>query len=419
MNGLPLHPRSYGQAQACIHCGLCLPACPTYTETGLEADSPRGRIHLMKAMADGRIGATGNVVRHLDLCLDCRACEPACPSGVVYHELIEDTRGVLAEQRRGDGVDSFMRWLKLNVLAHAGRLRLALLPARLLQRAGLWPLMMKLNAFLPARLANLAPVLPPNGPLWPRAVTAPPVVGEGHMTVGFHAGCVGGVLWFDVGDKAVDLLRHLGCRVVAPPAQTCCGAIHHHNADPSTAADMARRNIELFEHCDRIVTITAGCGAMLKEYDHLLRDEPAWAERARAFVAKARDITELIAELNPPRPPRRVERTVAYHAPCHLVHAQGVHAPEQLLAQIDGLVLRPIAERDTCCGAAGTYNLDQPEMSQRLAERKLRHIIDSTADTCVTGNIGCALQIAGESRRRGQELTVMHPVELLHAAYLG
>ena len=420
----PLDPRTFKQAQACVHCGLCLPACPTYTQNGLETDSPRGRIYLMKALSEGRIGPTESVVRHLDLCLDCRACETACPSGVQYHELIEETRSQLEATRRPEtgGSGGLMRWIIFHVLPYPTRMKLALLPARIAQRLGIYrPISAIVGRILGANIAKMQQMLPPEGPIWPaRLRDRYAASGQKKLTVGFVATCAGSVLGTAVNRKTVELLQHLGCEVVVPREQECCGAIFHHGGRPADAAKLARTNIEVFGGCDVIVNNVAGCGAMLKEYDHLLRDDPAWAARAAEFSAKVRDINELLVELKPPPPRHRVELTAKYHDACHLAHGQKVTAqPRQLLASISGLKLVPLFESDMCCGAAGTYNLQQPQMSTQLAERKLRHIAATGASVLVSSNIGCTMQIASEAARLGMELRVMHPVELLHAAYLG
>ncbi|MBI1371832.1 MAG: 4Fe-4S dicluster domain-containing protein [Phycisphaera sp.] len=425
---LELDPRTYRQAELCVHCGLCLPACPTYTENGLEADSPRGRIYLMKAMADGRIEPTDKVLTHLDKCLDCRACETACPSGVVYHELIEEQRARqhgLREKRRGLA-DRIIDWICLNVMTRPARLRLAVLPPRLLQKIGMWrPTIALMRKLLGPKLGKMQQMLPQRGGLWPKPLDErydanPQATIEKKLTVGLMAGCVGSVLFDDVNRRTVELLTHLGCDVAVPRTQDCCGAIHHHGGDPDGAAERAKHNIEAFGDCDIVVNNIAGCGAMLKEYDHLLRDDSAWAERAKAFSAKTRDISELIVELDPPSPPHRVELTVTYHDACHLAHGQKItKQPRQLLSMIDGLRVVPLPEADMCCGAAGTYNLQQPEMAADLGERKAKHIASTGATVCVTGNVGCAMQILSESQRCGLPVQVMHPVDLLHRAYLG
>jgi glycolate oxidase iron-sulfur subunit len=410
------------QADACVHCGLCLPACPTYTQNGLEADSPRGRIHLMKSIAEGRIDATDNVVKHLDLCLDCRACEPACPSGVVYHQIIEEARTQLARQRKPKKGHRLVRRLMFHVFTRPRRLKAALILPRLLQKLRLWQTLIRLSeSLLPEALVKLQRTLPETGPVWEtRLARRYPADGKAVMTVGLFEGCVSSVLEQDLNRKLIDLLRLGRCEIVVPRRQRCCGAIDHHGGRPEPAKAMAKRNIAAFESVDVVVTGVAGCGAMLKDYPTLLRDEGDWADRAAAFVAKVHDASTLLADLDLPEPASKVKRIATYHDACHLAHAQGVRsAPRQLLARIDGLTIVPLAESDICCGAAGTYNLDQPGMSRELAERKLRNIQQTDAALCITGNIGCALQIKSESKRLGIALDVCHPVDVLHEAYFG
>ena len=426
-SSLALDPRTYDRALSCVHCGLCLPACPTYTETGHEADSPRGRIQLMRGLADGVIEPTESVREHLDLCLDCRACETACPSGVVYHELIEETRsrlGTTAPTLQG----RLMRGIFFNLFIHPTRLKLALLPARVMQKIGLYGLVRKSGLFgvLPPGLRKMEQMLPERGKLWPtRLPEHTPARSEKKATVGFVAGCIGSVMFEKVNRQAVELLAAAGADVVTPKQQTCCGAIHHHNGVWEPAKEYAKRNIDLFVPetgpiVDHITCTIAGCGAMLHEYDHLLRDDPKYAERAKEFSRRAIDVSELLVHLGIPEPKHRVERTVTYHEACHLVHAQKVSAsPKKLLSMIPGLTLVPLPEGDMCCGAAGTYNLQHPAMATQLAERKLRHIQTTGATTCVTGNVGCAMHIQSQSTAKGESLDVIHPVELLHASVFG
>ena len=433
---LSLDSRTFSRSLDCVHCGLCLPACPTYTQTGLEADSPRGRIQLMKGLATGRIEASEGVLDHLDLCLDCRACETACPSGVVYHELIEETREKLAATRKQTLIDRGVNWMFFNVFPHPTRLKLALLPPRVLQALGLWklathPSLMKL---LPLKLQKMQQMLPPKGPMWesdlhtsyeptPGSSTSPSTK---TTTVGFFPGCVGSVLFGDVNRQTVDLLQLAGCRVLVPRAQQCCGAIHHHGGKAHEAMAMARANIDAFvapdgsPRVDVIATNIAGCGAMLKDYDHLLRDDTKYAKRAKTYVSLLKDINQLLATLTLPAPKHAVNQTATYHDACHLAHAQKVTAePRKLLASIGGLKMVPLPESEMCCGAAGTYNLSQPAMARDLADRKLDHIKSTGASVCVTANVGCAMQIQSEAARRGQPLTVVHPVTLLHRAHFG
>ncbi len=415
---LSLSTRTYSRALDCIQCGLCLPGCPTYTQSGLETDSPRGRIRLIKAAADGRIELADPAAQHLDLCLDCRSCETACPSGVVYHELIEAARVHLDAGRPRRWSDQIVEWFFYRVFAFPKRLRAALFPVRLLQRVGLWRAALWLGEkLLPDRLAKMAQMLPKQGMLWPRSPAqrhAPQ--GAHQMTVGYFTGCIGSVIQPRVQRCTIELLQYLGCEVVAPRTQCCCGAIHHHGGRLDPARAMARQNIDAFEGLDAVVTDIAGCGAMLKEYARLLDDD----DRALRFAERVCDISQLLETLRLPIPKHPVAMHATYHDACHLVHGQGITAaPRRLLRMIDGLKLMEMCESDICCGSAGTYNLTQPDMSRKLAERKLAHIRETGCGVCITANVGCAMQIESVARQAKMKLQVLHPVELLHRAYLG
>ncbi len=417
---LPLAQRAYDRALDCVHCGLCLPTCPTYSTNGLEADSPRGRIYLMKALADGRVEPGHSVVRHLDLCLDCRACETACPSGVMYHELIEETRIHLHASRKPQGASRLVQWMVLHVFPWPWRIKLATLPAKVMQKIGVWNAALKISArLLPPQLEKMQQLLPIGGPLWAKRLAKHyPPTGKKRMTVGFFGGCVGQAMFQQTNRNAIALLTTFGCEVVVPRVQRCCGAIHHHAGDPNGAIKLAKRNIAAFEGCDVIVTDIAGCGAMLKDYAFLLHEEPEWTERAGTFTQKMRDINELLVELEPPAPGHSINQRVTYHDACHLAHGQGItDPPRQLLSMIDGLDIIPLNESDMCCGAAGTYNIAEPEMSRELVDRKLANIRETGCDTCVMANVGCAMQIESEARRSGMKLKVVHPVDLLAQAY--
>lgn len=430
-SALPLDPRTFDRALSCVHCGLCLPACPTYTTTYHEADSPRGRIQLMRALAEGVIEPTQSVRQHLDLCLDCRACETACPSAVVYHELIEETRAKLAPAKKPTAADRFMRWIFFHIFPHPARLKALLLPARLMQMAGLYALLRKtgLLKLLPVQFQKMEQMLPDQGPLWPKALPAQinpqSAIRNPQSTIAFFPGCIGSVMFDKVNRQAVELLAASGCTVIVPPQQGCCGAIHHHNGAWPEAMNLARRNIDAVMPIGRpapdyIATNIAGCGAMLKDYDHLLRDDPKYAQRALEFSKKVRDISEVLLIVGLPEMKHAVDAKVTYHDACHLAHAQKVTSPpRRLLAQIPGLQLIPLPESDMCCGAAGTYNLTQPQMSTDLARRKLAHIASTGAGVCVTGNVGCAMQIDAQARQEGSKLQVVHPVELIHRAVFG
>lgn len=427
-SSLTLDPRTYERALSCVHCGLCLPACPTYAVTGHEGDSPRGRIQMIKAMADGTLAFDADVGAHLDLCLDCRSCETACPSEVVYHELIEEARqrlpATIGPVLAGDG--RLMRWFLLNVMTRPVRLKVALLPARVLQRLGVWKLARRLVGGL-GGFGKLAGMLPEDGSLWPRDPKAVSSVTQGatRMKVAYFGTCTGTNLFNKVNGCSVELLNKLGAEVHYPPGQGCCGAIHHHNRDEATARELARKNINAMEAvgADYVVCSVAGCGAQLREYAHLLRDDAAFAARAAAFVRKVRDVTEVVKGLGLPEgmaAASGAEVVGTYHAPCHLVHAQKVAgAPMELLAKVPGLRMVALVEREMCCGAAGTYNLTQPGMARELGERKVGHILRTGAGVCVTGNAGCALHIVAVSRAMGREVRVVHPVEILHAAVCG
>ena len=446
---LQLDDRTYERSLDCVHCGLCLPACPTYTQNGLEADSPRGRIYLMKGLADGQIDLTDSVIKHLDLCLDCRACETACPSGVQYHELIEETRTHLATHRKTRLVDKLVNTMFFKVFPYPRRLKLAILPARILQRLGLWRLLTSnvVGRLLPAQIEKMQQMLPRRrAPLWESSLAEHHPAsrercpdGKPKAVVGMFSGCVGSVLFQHINRQTVELLTHLGCEVVVPKQQQCCGAIDHHGGNLTKAQTFARSNINTFvptppelesadaaaQHdtppkIDYIVNNIAGCGAMLKDYTHLLRDDLLYADRAKTFVDRVRDISQLLAELDAPPPTHEVNLKVTYHDACHLAHAQKVtDAPRQVLDRINGLQMTPLTESDMCCGAAGTYNLSQPKMARELAERKINHIQKTGANVCLTGNAGCAMQIQSEADRLGVDLEVIHPVTLLHQAYLG
>lgn len=436
---LNLDPRTYQRGLSCVHCGLCLPACPTYTQTGHEADSPRGRIQLMLGLADNKIQPTPAVLDHLDLCLDCRACETACPSGVVYHELIEETRAKLSSLTKPTKQDRFMRLIFFHLFTKPTRLKLSLLPARLLQRLKLYNLLRKpLVKLLPDQLQKMEQMLPPAGPLWPRALSRRTLAttqfrnikkGDDELretkTVAFFPGCVGSVMYARVNQMAVDLLAAAGADVIVSRSQKCCGAIHHHNNAHHAAEKLARKNINAMlpldgKKVDMIVTDIAGCGAMLREYDHLLRDDKDYDWRAKEFSSRVRDISEALLELGLPPMAYPVKETITYHDACHLAHAQRViSAPRKLLAQIPGLKVVPLPESDMCCGAAGTYNLTHPVMATNLAGRKLKNIATTKCTTCATGNVGCAMHLQSQADASKHALTIVHPIELLHRSVFG
>lgn len=390
----------------CVHCGLCLNACPTYLELGTEADSPRGRIHLIRALEDGTLGLDADVVRHLDLCLGCRACEPACPSGVRYGEIIEEARGYVEQHVRRPWRDRLRRRGILALFPHPRRLRLMLALADLARSLGLWPLL--------SRAIPGADLLPVGRPRLLAGAFHPAHEGE-RLRVGLLGGCVAGELFGDVNAAAVRVLNRAGASVVIPPGQGCCGALHLHAGDRETARGYARRNLAAFPpELDAIVVTAAGCGAAMKEYGTLLAGDADGGERARRFAARVRDVTEVLDAVGVPATTVHRPLRVAYHDACHLAHAQGVRAePRRLLAGIAGVELVDLPEAEVCCGSAGSYNLVEPEMARRLRERKVDHILATGADCVAAANPGCALQIRAGLAARGSAVRVVHPVELL------
>ncbi|HWE40810.1 MAG TPA: heterodisulfide reductase-related iron-sulfur binding cluster [Isosphaeraceae bacterium] len=412
----------YQKFQDCVHCGLCTASCPTYVETGNENDGPRGRIYLMRAVVDGRLGVSDAVRGHLELCLDCRACETACPSGVQYGRLIEPFKVALHASTPPRERESLLQRLILHHLfPYAGRVKAALLPAKLLQRIGVLDLAEKagLTRLLPPTLRRLQAMLPRLGPASHLPEVLPPI-GPKRARVGLFLGCVGDALFPSTTAATARVLQRNGCEVVVPRAQGCCGAIHYHSGVEGPALRLARQNLAAFDvdRLDAIVVNAAGCGAMLKDYSHLL--PPSQHDAAAKFVAKVRDISEFLVALGPIAPEHPLPMKVTYHDACHLCHAQGVRAqPRQLLKLIPGLELVPLDESELCCGAAGTYNLTQPEMSARLGRRKLDRIAATGAPVVATGNVGCILQIARQAKEQGKPIEVVHPVDLLDRAYRG
>ncbi|HVJ79421.1 MAG TPA: heterodisulfide reductase-related iron-sulfur binding cluster, partial [Planctomycetia bacterium] len=409
----------------CVHCGLCTSACPTYVELGTEMDGPRGRIHLMKAMTDGRIGMTPEAVNHLELCLDCRACETACPSGVQYGRLIEPFRVALEKHKvKAQGRNWFHRWILFPLFPYAGRMRLALWPARIAQKLGLDRFFLEtlgIGKLLPPVLRQMTKMLPPLGPSLPALPERLPPKGPKRATVALLTGCVADAVFRATHWATARVLQENGCEVLVPRGQDCCGAIHYHAGEEGPAIERAIRNAQAIDAdaVDAVIVNVAGCGAMLKDYHHL--PIPAeHRERVTKFASKVRDISEFLAKLGPIKPTGPIPRRVAYHDACHLAHAQQIRVqPRELLALIPGLEVVPIADAELCCGAAGTYNLTQPEMAEKLAARKSNAVAEVNVDGLVTPNAGCMLHIGRKLREDGRKVWLAHPVELLDLSYRG
>ncbi|WP_248960288.1 (Fe-S)-binding protein [Sphaerisporangium perillae] len=400
----------------CVHCGFCLPACPTYTLWGEEMDSPRGRIHLMKQYVEGT-ALTPEMAGHFDACLGCMACVSACPSGVQYDRLIESARAEVERVHRRPVADRAFRALVFGLFPYPRRLRALRLPLRLGER--LTPRLRPLLERLDPRLAAMAELAPPvtRRVRLPRRVAAR---GERRATVGVLTGCVQGEFFPGVNAATVRVLAMEGCEVVIPPGQGCCGALSVHSGRAEEAAGFARRTIETFERAgvDTVIVNAAGCGSSTKEYAELLAADPAWAARARAL--RFADLAEFLAELGPVAERHPLPVTVAYHDACHLAHAQGIRAqPRALLATIPGLRLREVPDAAMCCGSAGTYNLFQPLAARDLGDRKAEQVLSVGADLLVSANPGCTMQIAAAARRRGERIRVAHTAEVLDASLRG
>jgi glycolate oxidase iron-sulfur subunit len=411
----------------CVHCGLCTSSCPTYVELGDENDSPRGRIYLMRAVTDGRLALNDEVRRHLDLCLDCRACESACPSGVQYGRLIEPFRiymaktGASAEEHLG----LLKRFMLFHVTPYARRTRWALAPARLLQWTRLDGFLRKMGVFrlLPRSLRDLHDMLPRLEPHYGTLPEVLPAEGKRRARVALFTGCAADAFFPATNVATARVLQRNGCEVWIPRAQQCCGALHYHAAREEPAQCFARANCNVFgqalEQLDAIIVNAAGCGALLKDYGHLLHDTAA-AEQGTKFAAKVKDISEFLVSLGPVPPAHPLPLRATYHDACHLCHGQQIRRPpRQLLEMIPGLELVPLAESEICCGAAGSYNLTQPEMAERLGARKAANILATGAQAVFSGNVGCLLQVGRHLRQRRPDIWVAHPVDALWASYRG
>ncbi len=406
----------------CVHCGFCLSTCPTYVLWGEEMDSPRGRIYLMKEGLEGE-PMSDSMVSHWDACLGCMACVTACPSGVQYDKLIESTRAQVERRHERTASDKALRTLIFSVFPHPRRLRLLSRPLRALQRTGLDRRLRRtglLERVAPrlAAMERLAPRLGPPEPL-PERISAS---GHRRAVVGMLTGCVQGAFFPGVNSATARVLQAEGCDVVVPPAQGCCGALSTHNGREAEAQKYARALIDSFDSTgvERVVVNAAGCGSTMKEYADLLADDPAYAERAREFQEKVRDVSEVLAELGPVATRHPLPVTVAYHDACHLAHAQGVRSqPRELLAGIPGLELREIAEPELCCGSAGIYNILNPEPARELGDRKAANIIATGASLLVTANPGCLMQVAAALERSGHSMGMAHTVEVLDASIRG
>lgn len=419
----------YSILQQCMHCGMCLPTCPTYVETLDERSSPRGRIALMRAVADDRMQVTRAFAEEMYFCLGCLACQTACPAGVDYTDLFEHARaeversGVLSNPKR-DRIRAFaLRWLfvsrrRLHVLARL---------LRLYQRSGLQRFVRAsgLLRLLPKSLRELEPLTPTISPRFTQdefARRAHCQPASPRYRVALLSGCVQDLSFSDVNADTIDALQANGCEVLLPADQQCCGSLHGHNGEPETARQLARTNIDAFDPAsiDAIIVNAGGCGSHMEHYDRLLADDEAYAEKACEWSKKVKDIHEFLVEINLRSPTASgvIDGPVTYHESCHLRNGQGVsRAPRQVLESIPDLELVELPEAEWCCGSAGVYNITQPEMAMRLLDRKMANVAQTGAHIVATANPGCAVQLQHGLRRRGLEGQIVHPVSLLAQAY--
>lgn len=423
----------YSVLQQCMHCGMCLPTCPTYDATKFERSSPRGRIRLMREVADGRLDVGPAFADEMSYCLGCLACQTACPAGVDYATLFEAARGEVERRGVAGGLRRrLVRWATMSVLFRRPRLLRAL--GRLLwlyQRLGVQTAIRRLAVvrLLPRglqRLESMTPVV--RAPFSHQRIAPRETPPAAKHRVALVTGCVQDLLYAAVNRATADVLLANGCEVVTPPWQYCCGSLHAHNGELELARDLARRNLDLYpvDELDAIVSNAGGCGSHLKKYAHLLHNDAAYRDRAEAWDAKVHDIHEWLVKIGvrAPRPSARglpdQPLTVAYDASCHLLHGQKVaRQPLDILRLVPNVVLVPLPEADWCCGAAGVYTLTQPEQSAKLLARKLDYLAGVGAAVVATGNPGCLLQLETGMRRdpRLAHVRVCHPVELLAEAY--
>jgi Fe-S oxidoreductase len=415
------HPRiatlDLPELYQCVHCGLCLNQCPTYRALRLEPESPRGRIHLVKAAADGRIELSERFKEHLYLCLLCRACETACPSGVQYGHIAETAREQLGPPG-SPRMRTALNFAFTQLFPHPNRLRVLAGLLRLYQRTGLQRL---IRPLLPKKLREMESMLP----LIPHRFFQPSAnillaIGKRRAKVAMLNGCVMPLIFGDVNEATVRVLRRNGCDVVFPRNQICCGALNVHNGESIAAKQMARRNIDAFLDAgvDAVVVNAAGCGAAMKEYGHLLRDDPIYAEKAKRFSSIVKDAAQFLGDLGLVGKLAPLKMTVTYQDPCHLAHGQRVRSqPRNLLKSIPGLQFKEMDGSDRCCGSAGIYNITHPGMSQHLLKEKMQSVAATQAEAVIAPNPGCMLQLRYGSQQYGPEVKVYHLMDLLDRAY--
>lgn len=410
----------------CMHCGFCLPSCPTYRQTGMEYASPRGRIALMKGVADGQLALDEEFESNMYMCLGCRACETACPAGVPYGSLVETAREIAEDSKKAKKNSSVIRTIVFDQLFKYPK-RMSLLGTALwaAQAAGMQKLADKtgLINILPRPMAEMQKAVDPVASPWERKKREPimKAAQSNGLKIGFFAGCIMDVMFYETNQATARLIQKAGCDVVFVEDQACCGALHAHSGEKAGAIELAKRNIEAFEkaNVDFIVNNAGGCGAALKEYHHWFHDDLEWKERAMTFVSKMRDANELLAELPPLSFTKNLNVRVTYQDSCHLAHGQGVrNQPRQLLRSIPGLELVEMREADSCCGSAGIYNITNYDMSMEILDGKMEKVKETKAHLIVTSNPGCLLQMKNGIIRAGMQgkMEAVHIMDLLARA---
>jgi glycolate oxidase iron-sulfur subunit len=408
---------------ACVHCGMCLESCPTYDELGHEHQSPRGRVHLMKAVAQGKMAITEAFADSIFTCLDCRACETACPSGVQVGTLIEEARGRIRQAIPLTGWKKTVSRLFLRGLfPHPSRLHTSGKLLRVYQRSGLRSFIRKsgLIRMIPQHLQDMEAIMPQvTEPVLTKYPNGVPVAGQVRMKVALFTGCVMDVMFSDVHEATIRVLSRNGYEVTLPQSQSCCGALHVHAGDREEGKRLARRNIDAFLAADieKVIVNAAGCGCALKEYSELLRDDPEYHEKAEVFVAKVEDVTKFLHDYGYREPQGVLDARITYHDACHLAHGQSIRQePRTLLERIPGVQMVPLPDADRCCGSAGIYNVTHPQMAGNILDKKMATISED-AQLISMGNPGCMLQLAMGVAKYGRNQRIVHTVQLLDWSY--
>ncbi|MFC7063868.1 (Fe-S)-binding protein [Halobacillus seohaensis] len=407
----------------CVHCGMCLESCPTYLETGQEQHSPRGRVHLIKSVAEGKIELNEQFMDPVFQCLDCRACTTACPADVDVGGLIEEARGQVRQAIPLKGMKGVIgKFFLRDLFPHRNRLNTISALLKFYQTSGLQTAVRKTGAIriMPNHLADMESIMPKVKTSVQKKykdVEVIPAKGEVKSTVSMLTGCIMDIMFSDINQSTINVLTHNGNEVLIPKNQTCCGALHIHAGDRKTGKKLAKQNIEAFKDADKVVVNAAGCGCALKEYPELFKDETEWKEKAEAFAAKVEDISKHLYESGYEKPKSSLNKRITYHDACHLAHGQGVrHEPRQLINDIPGVEYIEQANADTCCGSAGIYNITNPEMAGAVLERKMENVPENI-EMISMGNPGCMLQMALGVQKHGRKAEIVHTVQLLDWAY--